>query len=295
MSYEKLRSTTGSKNPNYTQSERNLPGSQGNTQQEGKCVWDACTQTLCPAPTTKWQPPSSSTRLNADAAVALKPPQASWTQQASRAQQSLRRRAGQQASDSPAGRERAPLSRGWLLNTSPTKRKAAGLSYRGRREHQNRQRDGGAGLKGSCRPRLNKRSSKQGAAEAAPEPSLMADGQAGAGRLYTESSWSTQEKRRRQRNTNHLRQRCCVTSVVADSVTPGTAAHQAPLFMGLSQQEYCGALPFPSQGDPHDPGIKPESLTSPAVAEGFFTTSATASPAVSLTRVYTGFSTGGSR
>ena len=44
VSYEKLRSTMGSKNPNYTQSERNLLGSQGNTQQEEKRVWDACTQ-----------------------------------------------------------------------------------------------------------------------------------------------------------------------------------------------------------------------------------------------------------
>ena len=103
------------------------------------------------------------------------------------------------------------------------------------------------------------------------------------------------EGRRRQKNTNRLRQGCCVTSVVADSVTPGTAAHQAPLFMGFSRQEYRSGLPFPSPGGPPDPGIEPESLMSPAVAEGFFTTSATASPAVRLTGFYTGFSTGGSR
>ena len=34
-------------------------------------------------------------------------------------------------------------------------------------------------------------------------------------------------------------------------------------------------LPFPSPGDLPDPGIEPASLMSPAVAGGFFTTSAT--------------------
>ena len=54
--------------------------------------------------------------------------------------------------------------------------------------------------------------------------------------------------------------------------------------MGFSRQEYCSGLPFPPPGDPPDPGIEPESLMSPAAAEGFFTSSATANPAVSLTR-----------
>ena len=34
-------------------------------------------------------------------------------------------------------------------------------------------------------------------------------------------------------------------------------------------------MPFPSPGDLSDPGIEPESLTSPALAGRFFTTSAT--------------------
>ena len=38
-----------------------------------------------------------------------------------------------------------------------------------------------------------------------------------------------------------------------------TAAHQAPLSMGFSRQEYWGELPFPSLGDLH-PGIEPASL-----------------------------------
>ena len=38
-----------------------------------------------------------------------------------------------------------------------------------------------------------------------------------------------------------------------------TVAHQAPLSMGFSRQEYWGGLPFPSLGDPPHPGIKPMS------------------------------------
>ena len=39
--------------------------------------------------------------------------------------------------------------------------------------------------------------------------------------------------------------------------TPWTVAHQAPLSMGFSRQEYCSGLPFPSPGDLPDPGIEP--------------------------------------
>ena len=41
--------------------------------------------------------------------------------------------------------------------------------------------------------------------------------------------------------------------------TPWTVAHQAPLSMGFSRQEYCSGLSFPSPGDLPDPGIKPRS------------------------------------
>ena len=41
--------------------------------------------------------------------------------------------------------------------------------------------------------------------------------------------------------------------------TPWTVARQAPLSMGFSRQEYWSELPFPSQGDLPDPGIKPAS------------------------------------
>ena len=45
-------------------------------------------------------------------------------------------------------------------------------------------------------------------------------------------------------------------------VTTWTVAHQVPLSMGFSRQEYWSGLPFPSPGDLPDPGIEP---TSPAL------------------------------
>ena len=54
-----------------------------------------------------------------------------------------------------------------------------------------------------------------------------------------------------------------------------TVAHQAPLSMGFSKHEYWSGLPFPPPEDLPDPGIEPASLMSPALAGGFFTTSAT--------------------
>ena len=41
--------------------------------------------------------------------------------------------------------------------------------------------------------------------------------------------------------------------------TSWTVAHQAPLSMGFSRQEYWSGLPFPSPGDLPDPGIEPRS------------------------------------
>jgi len=42
--------------------------------------------------------------------------------------------------------------------------------------------------------------------------------------------------------------------------------------MEFSRQECRSELPFPPLGDLPDPGIKPTSLVSPALAGGFFTT-----------------------
>ena len=48
-------------------------------------------------------------------------------------------------------------------------------------------------------------------------------------------------------------------------------AYQASPSMGFSRQEYWSGLPFLSPGNLPDPGIQPMSLTSPALAGGFFT------------------------
>ena len=53
---------------------------------------------------------------------------------------------------------------------------------------------------------------------------------------------------------------------------PKIVAHQAPSVMGFSRQEYCTGQPFPSPRDLPGPGIKSPSLTSPALAGGFFMT-----------------------
>ena len=52
-----------------------------------------------------------------------------------------------------------------------------------------------------------------------------------------------------------------------------TGAHQGPLSMGFSRQEYWSGLPSPPPGDLPDPGIEP--LMSLALAGGSFTTSTT--------------------
>ena len=54
--------------------------------------------------------------------------------------------------------------------------------------------------------------------------------------------------------------------------TPWTVAHQASQSTGFSRQEYWSGLSFSSPGDLPDPGIKPMSLVSAALAGGFFTT-----------------------
>ena len=54
-----------------------------------------------------------------------------------------------------------------------------------------------------------------------------------------------------------------------------TIDHQAPLSLGLSRQEYRSGFPCPPPGYLPNPGIKPSSLTSPALASRFLTTSAT--------------------
>ena len=54
-----------------------------------------------------------------------------------------------------------------------------------------------------------------------------------------------------------------------------TVAHQTPLFLGFSRQEYWSVLSCPLPGDFPNPGSKPMLLMSLALAGGFFDTRAT--------------------
>ena len=69
-------------------------------------------------------------------------------------------------------------------------------------------------------------------------------------------------------------------------MTPWSIAHQAPLSMALSRQEYWSGLPCPPPGDLPDPGIE---LAFPASAGGFSTTSTTWGAQVETKKVKYGF------
>ena len=66
-----------------------------------------------------------------------------------------------------------------------------------------------------------------------------------------------------------------------------TVAHQAPLSMGFSRQEYWSWLPCPPAGDLPDPETEPASLVSPALAGGFFTTEPPGKPIFSFSLNFT--------
>ena len=55
---------------------------------------------------------------------------------------------------------------------------------------------------------------------------------------------------------------------------------QAPLYLGFSRREYWNELPCPPPGHLPNPGIKPSSRISPALAGRFFTSVATCGPCV---------------
>ena len=68
-------------------------------------------------------------------------------------------------------------------------------------------------------------------------------------------------------------------------LTLWTVASQGPLSMGFSRQEYWSG-PFHSPGDLPYSGIEPKTLMSPALAGGFFTTSAIGeAPTFSLKKI----------
>ena len=54
----------------------------------------------------------------------------------------------------------------------------------------------------------------------------------------------------------------CARSVMSDSAILWMIAHEAPLSIELSRQEYWSGLPFPTPGDLPDPGTELTSLVS---------------------------------
>ena len=68
---------------------------------------------------------------------------------------------------------------------------------------------------------------------------------------------------------------CCYFCHIRLYVTLWTVAHEAPLSMGFSWQEYWSGLPYPPPGDCSGLGIKPASFMSLASSGWFFTTSTT--------------------
>ena len=69
-------------------------------------------------------------------------------------------------------------------------------------------------------------------------------------------------------------------------VIPWTVTSQASLSMGFSREEYWKGLPYPPPRDLPDTGIEPTSLTSPALAGGFFTTAPPGKPTLKLGTYY---------
>ena len=79
---------------------------------------------------------------------------------------------------------------------------------------------------------------------------------------HTASSYQGRQVWSNVKHPNHFLKVCvCVKSLsrVWLFATPWTIAHQAPLSMGFSRQEYWSGVPFPSPGDLPNPGIEPRS------------------------------------
>ena len=68
-----------------------------------------------------------------------------------------------------------------------------------------------------------------------------------------------------------------LVGLLIDCMAAQSLSHvcQAPLSMEFFRQEYGSGLPFHPPGDLPHPGIESMSLSSPALAGGFFTSSAT--------------------
>ena len=96
----------------------------------------------------------------------------------------------------------------------------------------------------------------------------------GQGSLACCSPWGCTELDTTERLSSNNLHVCVLKSLslVWLFTTPWTVAHQVPLFMGLLRLEYWSGLPLPPPEDLPNPGTKPMSPASPAMAGGCFTT-----------------------
>ena len=76
---------------------------------------------------------------------------------------------------------------------------------------------------------------------------------------------------------------CSVQLLCSLFATPQTIAHQVPLSLGFSRQEYWNGLPFPLPGPLPLSGIEPMSPVSPALAGRFCTTAPPGEPIAAYT------------
>ena len=90
--------------------------------------------------------------------------------------------------------------------------------------------------------------------------------------LFLELRYDSQQRQMEPLPLCVLLWMCGMLSRVQLLETLWTVARQASLSMGFSRQEYWSRLPCPTPGDLSDPGIKPVSLVSHALAGWFFTT-----------------------
>ena len=107
-------------------------------------------------------------------------------------------------------------------------------------------------------------------------------GKLSSGHRTGKGQLSFQSKRRAMPKNVQITAQLCSFHTLASSsrvlshiwlfATLWTIAHQTPLFVEFSRQEYWSGLPFSSPGDLLDPGIEPVSPASPALAGEFFTT-----------------------
>ena len=87
----------------------------------------------------------------------------------------------------------------------------------------------------------------------------------GQGTKISHATWHGQKKKKEEGRVLSHTCACLVASVVSDSVTLWTVAHQVPLSMRFSRQGYWSRLLCPPPGDFPDPGFKPASPVSPTL------------------------------